>query len=308
MPELPEVQTTVNGLNKTVIGKTIARVWSDLPKKDHKKKDEIKNKTFWIFFKKNVQGATIQSAHRKGKNILIRLDNGFTILIHMKMTGHLLFGKYRVGKKEDGEEKHNWRWWGETKALQDPFNRFIHLVFTFHDGTSLAFCDARKFGKVTLIETHTEKQTHHLHKLGPDALQDNISLTTFQTQIMKRQNKALKTVLMEQEVITGIGNIYSDEMLWLSNIHPERTPKSLSKSEWKFLHGVMKPVLEKGLRFGGDSTSDYRNIYGEHGNFHHAHNAYRKTNRSCTKKNCKGIIQRKIINGRSAHFCSIHQK
>jgi formamidopyrimidine-DNA glycosylase len=226
----------------------------------------------------------------------------------MKMTGHLLYGNYRKGKKSDGEKKHEWKWWGETKALQDPFNRFIHLVFTFNDNTSLAFCDARKFGKVTLIPTQEESSTPHLAKLGPDALEDIISFSKFKTQIMKRSNKAIKTVLMEQEIITGIGNIYSDEMLWLSNIHPERTPKSLLDAEWKLLHKSMKPVLEKGIRFGGDSTSDYRNIYGEHGNFHHAHNAYRKTGTPCLKKNCKGFIQRKIINGRSGHFCSIHQK
>lgn len=307
MPELPEVQTTVNGLNETIIGKTVSSLWSDLPEKNHKKKDEIKNLSFWNNFKKKVVNQTIVSAKRRGKNILIELSNGCTILIHMKMTGHLLFGNYRKAKKSDGFPEHNWTWWGDTKHLQDPFNRFIHFVMRFSDGTVLAFCDSRKFGKVTLIEDEPAK-SKHLVKLGPDALEDTIILSEFQTQIMKRPRKAIKTVLMEQDIVTGIGNIYSDEMLWLSGIHPERKPETLSQEEWKQLHKSMKPVLHKGLKFGGDSTSDYRNIYGQHGEFHHAHNAYRLTGKTCNKKGCSGVITRQVVNGRSAHFCNVHQK
>lgn len=307
MPELPEVETTVRGLNETVIGKTIARVWSSLPQKNHKKKDEIKDETFWKNFKKKIIGTTILRATRIGKNILIHLSSGDTILVHMKMTGHLLFGNYRKANKDDGLPEHSWNFWGDTKALQDPFNRFIHFTIHFTDETTLAFCDARKFGKVTLLEGDPT-QSPHLHKIGIDALDPKLTPTIFREKILKQKRKAIKTVLMNQELIAGIGNIYSDEMLWLSDIHPERTPETLSEEEWRKLHKSMKPVLHKGLKFGGDSTSDYRNIYGEHGEFHHAHNAYRKTNTKCTKKHCKGAIERKIVNGRSAHFCNLHQK
>jgi len=307
MPELPEVQTTVNGLKETVIGKTVTSLWSDLPEKNHKKKDEIKNLSFWNNFKKKVLNKKIISAKRRGKNILIKLSNGYTILIHMKMTGHLLFGNYRKAKSSDGLPEHTWVWWGDTDHLQDPFNRFIHFVIQFSDGTSLVFCDARKFGKITLLGENP-LESPHLKNLGPDALQDNITLTQFQKQIMKHPNKAIKTVLMEQSVVTGIGNIYSDEMLWLSGIHPERKPATLTKDEWKKLYKAMLPVLQKGLEFGGDSTSDYRNIYGKHGEFHHAHNAYRLTGNMCNRRGCKGVIKRKVINGRSAHFCNLHQK
>ena len=307
MPELPEVQTTVHGLNETVIGKTITSLWSDLPEKNHKKKDEIKNLSFWNDFKKKVTDQKIISAERRGKNILVELSNNYTILIHMKMTGHLLFGKYRKGKKSDGNPEHNWSWWGDTKHLQDPFNRHIHFVANFSDGTSLAFCDSRKFGKVTLLDKMSV-ESPHLKNLGPDALNSNITLSHFRNQIMKRSRTAIKTVLMEQSLIAGIGNIYSDEMLWLSGIHPERKPETLSQYEWKKLYTSMKPVLEKGLKFGGDSTSDYRNIYGKHGEFHHAHNAYRLTGTVCNRRGCTGVIQRKVVNGRSAHFCNLHQK
>ena len=101
MPELPEVQTTVNGLNATVRGLTIVEAWSSLPSKSHKKKDEIKNLTFWNRFKKEITGKKILQAERKGKNVLIHLAESKTVLIHMKMTGHLMYGKYRAGKKSD---------------------------------------------------------------------------------------------------------------------------------------------------------------------------------------------------------------
>lgn len=306
MPELPEVQTTVNGLKETVIGKTVARVWSNLPQKNHPKKDEIKNESFWKHFKKKVVGTQITHAQRIGKNILIHLSSDDTILIHMKMTGHLLFGNYRKGKPSDGEIHHVWNWWADTKPLQDPFNRFIHFTIHFTDETTLAFCDARKFGKVTLVHNDPKKSSH-LNTLGIDALDENLNQSLFKERLLRQKHKAIKTTLMNQTLIAGIGNIYSDEMLWLAHIHPERTPETLSTQEWARLYTSMKPVLHKGLRFGGDSTSDYRNIYGEHGEFHHSHNAYRLTGKKCTKKNCTGTIQRLVINARSAHFCNVHQ-
>jgi formamidopyrimidine-DNA glycosylase len=308
MPELPEVQTTVQGLHETVIGKTITSLWSDLPTKNHVRKNEIKNLAFWNDFQKKVHGATIVSVERRGKNILIHLGNSYTLLIHMKMTGHLMVGNYRPGRKTDGKTEHDWKWWGDTEHLQDPFNRFIHFVATFSDGTSLAFCDARKFGTVTVVPTKNIHESSHLKNLGPDAVMDTITLELFISRLMKRSKKAIKTVLLDQTLITGIGNIYSDEMLWLAGIHPKRTPQSLSHTEWKKLWQSMRPVLEQGINFGGDSTSDYRNVFGKAGEFHHAHNAYRKTGKPCTKKSCKGKIERIVQDGRSAHFCNIHQQ
>jgi formamidopyrimidine-DNA glycosylase len=307
MPELPEVQTTVDGLNETVIGKQIKSLWSDYQKKDHSRKEEIKNLDFWNHFKRKTVGKKILNSKRRGKNILIYLSNETTILVHMKMTGHLLFGNYRPGKKTDGQELHSWKWWGDTNPLQDPFNRFIHFAIHFEDGSSLAFCDSRKFGKVTLLEKGSREETN-LMKLGPDAVDDKISLKLFTSQLMKQSGRAIKTVLMDQNIITGIGNIYSDEILWLSGINPRRRAATLTTEEFKLMHKSMRPVLMKGLKLGGDSTSDYRNIYGEHGEFHHSHNAYRLTGKACSKKNCRGEILREVINGRSGHFCSSHQK
>jgi formamidopyrimidine-DNA glycosylase len=113
---------------------------------------------------------------------------------------------------------------------------------------------------------------------------------------------------MDQTLVVGIGNIYSDEMLWMANIHPESKSVNIPNKELKLLCESMKEVLNKGIDFGGDSMSDYRDVDGNRGRFQNHHNVYQKKGEKCGKKGCKGVIIRKVINGRSAHFCDTHQK
>ncbi|MDD5720981.1 MAG: DNA-formamidopyrimidine glycosylase [Candidatus Pacebacteria bacterium] len=301
MPELPEVETTTRGLKKTVLGLVIKDVWTDLATKDKRKRDSVANPKFFRNFKKEVLNKKIISAERRAKNILINLSEGKTILVHMKMTGYLFYGK-------------------------DPKIKFAHVVFTLsnprHGGTSkhyLIFSDMRKFGKITLLDTNVAHDpegkitsygagSKHLNNIGPEPLEKQFTITNFELQIFKKQNGKIKTVLMDQRIIAGIGNIYSDEILWRAGVHPERKVSTLKKPEIKLIFKAIKETLAKGIDFGGDSMSDYKNIYGLPGKFQLHHEAYRRTGEKCRKKGCKGTIIRKIINGRSAHFCSVHQK
>lgn len=308
MPELPEVQTTVNGLNKTVRGLKITDAWSSLPRKKHPRKDEIKSATFWESFKKDIIGRKIIGAERRGKNILIELSGSKTLLIHMKMTGHLLYGKYREGKAADGLEPHTWPWWPEDENLRDPYSRFIRFIIFFSNGKHLAFSDARKFGKVTVGDTDELLKSRHLKDLGIDALDPKMAYKIFKERILKRPLGRIKNVLMDQTLIAGIGNIYSDEMLWLTGIHPEERAKNIPEAKMKKLYESMKPLLRKGIDFGGDSTSDYRNIYGQKGAFQGKHNVYQMKGKPCRKPKCPGVIMRLVVGGRSAHFCPVHQK
>ncbi|MEI6843209.1 MAG: DNA-formamidopyrimidine glycosylase [bacterium] len=300
MPELPEVTTTITGLNTVLPSLTITDVWSDyFVNAKSNRTDNIKNETFFKKFKKEIISEKINNTERRGKNILIHLTHGKTILIHMKMTGHLLYGTYEFKHKQ---------WTAiEPEELKDPFNRFIHLTFSLSNGKHLAFSDTRKFAKVTLFETNKRDTVIDLVGLGPEPL-DNLSLQTFISQISKKPNGKIKTVLMDQSIIAGIGNIYSDEILWQAGIHPERTPKTLSGVEFKKMFSATKEILTKSIAMGGDSMSDYRNIFGQRGTFQNSHKVYRCTKQKCLKKGCDGIVMRKIIGGRSAHFCSIHQK
>jgi len=316
MPELPEVTTTVNGLQKVLPGLRIVDVWTDLAKKNPIKQFEntIKSEKFFKEFKKKIIGQKVINVERRAKNILINISGGNTILIHLKMTGHLLFGEYT--KQVIKNEKliiNNWipKYKG---PLNDPYNRFIHVVFSFsnpHRGEAgvkhLAFCDSRKFGKVTILKTD-DLENLHFKDTGPEPLEKSFTLEKFKTRLLRKPNWKIKTVLMDQSVIAGIGNIYSDEMLWLSDIHPESTPLNIPTVNFSKLYISMKKVLLKGIDFGGDSMSDYRNIHGERGNFQNEHNVYKKKNTKCSKRGCNGVIMRKVINGRSAHFCNVHQK
>ncbi|MFA6300895.1 MAG: DNA-formamidopyrimidine glycosylase [Candidatus Paceibacterota bacterium] len=293
MPELPEVETTKRGLERNVLGLTIKEVWTDLSTKDKRKKDTVANPKYFRIFKKEVSNKKILSVERRAKNILINLSppsqklggasRQKTILIHLKMTGYLFYGKNLKIK-------------------------FAHVIFSLSNKNYLVFSDMRKFGKITLLDTKVAHDSKHLNNIGPEPLDKKFTLEKFKEQLRKKLNSKIKTVLMDQSIIAGIGNIYSDEILWRAGVHPERMVKKIKEKELKLILKAIKETLTKGIKFGGDSMSDYKNIYGLPGKFQLHHEAYRRTGKKCRKRGCKGIIRRKIINGRSAHFCSVHQK
>lgn len=310
MPELPEVTTTVNGLNEVLPRLTIKDVWSDyFLRTKSKRTDNIKNKKYFQNFKKELVGEKFINAERRGKNVLIHLTSGKTVLIHMKMTGHLLYGKYkRIDVRSKKKEARISTWVPvENDLLKDSFNRFIHLIFTLSNGKHLAFSDMRKFAKVIMFETDKKYSHVDLVGLGPEPL-DGLSKETLKKQLLRKPDWDIKTTLMDQTILAGIGNIYSDEILWTAGVHPERKPESLSEKEVSLIWKYIIKILKQSIKMGGDSMSDYRNLYGEKGNFQNAHKVYRRTKEKCLKKGCIGIIMRKIIGGRSSHFCDTHQK
>lgn len=307
MPELPEVQTTVDGINRTVKSLTINEVWSDLPRKNINRpdyKETIKYLPFFKDFQKKVTGKKILSTERRAKNILINISGGHTILIHMKMTGHIMYGKYAYDRKKNvwtpaKDEKND--------ALRDPFNKFLHVVFTFTNGKQLVLSDMRKFAKITLLSTKEAHTSKHLDGLGPEPLAKDFTWAHFKERIHKKPSGKIKSVLMDQTVVAGVGNIYSDEALWLSGINPVSIVSKIPETKLKELFKAIIAVLKKGIDFGGDSTSDYRQIDGKPGKFSGQHNAYRLTGGSCKKKGCSGVILRRVVGGRSAHYCRKHQ-
>ncbi len=282
MPELPEVQTTVNGLNKTVRGRKIADVWTSYKSPFYKDKEEIKNPKFFAKFKKKVIGQKILKAQRRAKNILIHLSNHETILVHMKMTGHFVYDR--------------------------PLTTFVRLDFKLDNGKHLALSDMRKFAKVTLVKTSELEKSLHLEHLGQEPLEKNFQFTIFNLQIQKKPRSKIKQVLMDQTLISGIGNIYSDEILWRAGVHPLSHPEKIPDKNLRAIFKATKETLRKGIDFGGDSMSDYRNIKGEKGQFQDYHRAYQKHKTKCLKRGCSGVLEKMRIGGRSAHFCPVHQK
>jgi formamidopyrimidine-DNA glycosylase len=158
-----------------------------------------------------------------------------------------------------------------------------------------------------LIETKTLHTSEHLKDTGPEPLEKTFEFTDFTARLALKPRGKIKQVLMDPKIIAGIGNIYSDEILWACRVHPLSIVSKIPRAQLNVMFRSMKEVLTKGIDFGGDSTSDYRNPLGEHGTFHYHHKAYRETGKPCPKTGCRGTIEKIRMNGRHAHFCPIHQ-
>jgi formamidopyrimidine-DNA glycosylase len=305
MPELPEVETTVRSLNNKVKGLRITKVWSSYNSSFHKGKNNIKDVPYFKLFREKVTGQKILGAERRAKNILIDISGGATILIHMKMTGHFLYGDF-VSEKNGIHE--TWKPKQKTGPLSDPMNAYIRMVFSLSNGKQLAFSDLRKFAKIYFFETKEKQISSDLKHLGPDPLDAKFNLNDFKKRLLTKPLGKIKQVLMDQEIISGIGNIYSDEILWASGIHPLSAPSKIPNDLLAKAYNSMKKILEKAIQTGGDSMSDFRRLDGTPGGFQNFHKAYRLTGLPCQKKGCRGKIERIKVGSRSSHFCPVHQK
>jgi formamidopyrimidine-DNA glycosylase len=289
MPELPEVTTMVNDLKKSVLKRTLVDVWTDAEKLIKKPKD-------FNQFKKQILKEKIINIKRRGKVILIELAGEKTFFVHPKMTGHFLVGKWE--KTKDG--------WKSVKKgpMEDPMNRFIHLMFWLDNGSMLAFSDLRKFGRLELWDNKSLREAKIISELGIDALE--LEFGQFKEIIKKSKSKKIKQILMDQNLIAGIGNIYADEILFESKVLPFRPANSLKEKELEKIHKAIKIILISAIKLSGSSISDYRRPDGEKGDYQSVSKVYGKTGDKCPR--CNGIIQRKKISGRSAHFCPNCQK
>ncbi len=289
MPELPEVETTINLLKKQIIGRKIIDLWTDTKKL-------IKRPCF-SDFKKNILNKKITDIQRKGKNILIFLNKDYILLIHQKLTGHLLYGIWQKNSQ-------NWIPDKKYKDLADPYNRFIHLILFLDNGKMLALSDLRKFAKIVL-DKKENVLTEELSDLAIDPLDKKFTFDYLKN-ILKNTKKPIKTALMDQTKISGIGNIYSDEALWLAKISPLRKANSLTDKEIKALYQAIKDILKKAIKLQGASIIDYRKPDGSKGKVDNILKVYRKTGQKCPR--CQGVVKRVVVNGRSAHYCPKCQK
>jgi len=291
MPELPEVETTVNNLKKKILSRTFIDVWTNFGKMIEKPRN-------FKEFKKELKGKKIKKIWRRGKNIIFELSQRYSLLMHQKMTGHLLYGKW---------EQRKGQWIPQTKgALEDRENDYIHLMFFLDNKKMLAFCDLRKFGKAELWKTEELKNSKELRRLGAEPLDKNFTFRKFKEIILKKKKGKIKQVLMNQEVIAGIGNIYSDEILWEAKVSPFKDISKLNPVELKKIYQAIRKILAKAIKLKGSSVSDFRDAQGEKGKFDKMLKIYRKEGQKCPR--CGAIIQKAKINGRTAHFCPRCQK
>lgn len=289
MPELPEVETTVRGLQIKVLGRTFIDVWTDVPK-------IIKRPKNFNQFKKIIISKKIRQIRRRGKNIIFILSDGFSLLIHQKLTGHLLLSRWSFKRG---------RWLAIKKPLSEKVNSYIHLMFTFDNGLMMALSDLRKFAKVELWNTEELNAAPEINELGPEPFDKALTFQRFCDIISCKRGK-IKQILTDQKVIAGIGNIYSDEILFEAKIHPFREAFQLSQGDIKRIYTAMKKILVKAIRLRGESFSDFRDTSGEKGYFDKARKVYRREGESCLR--CGAKIKRVKIGGRSVHYCPKCQK
>jgi formamidopyrimidine-DNA glycosylase len=289
MPELPEVETTVRQLSKKVQNRAFLDVWTDFKKM-------IKKPKSFEQFKKEIIGRKIQRVWRRGKNILFELSQGKTLLIHQKLTGHLLLGRW---------QKKNNSWLPPAGPLTEKINTYLHLLFILDNRQMLALSDLRKFAKVELWDSRELMDSKEMKELGPEPLAKNFTFLKFK-EVLKKKKGRIKQILMDQQVLAGIGNIYSDEILWRAKIHPFKRTERLSERELRKIYQEMKKVLTLAIKLCGESISDYRTPSGQPGFFDRARKVYQREEEKCSR--CGTKIQRKKISGRSAHFCPNCQK
>jgi len=290
MPELPEVETITKDLNQKVLNRTFIDVWTDT-KKIIKKPKSFKD------FKREIKGKKIKKIWRRGKNIIFELSKNYSLLIHQKLTGHLLYGKWN---------KKNGMWEPESNNfLKDKINTYLHLVFFLDNKKMLALSDLRKFAKVELWETEDLKKSKQLNELGPEPLEKGFTFFKFK-EILKNKKGKIKQLLMDQKIIAGIGNIYSDEILWRSKIHPLKDVSKLNEEELKKIYQNIKKVLKKAIQLRGESFSDFRDLEGKKGFFDKERKVYQREGENCFQ--CQTKIRRIKMGGRSAYFCPFCQK
>lgn len=278
MPELPEVETIKLGLQKYLIGHKILDV-------------EIKAPKIFQGDKKNIVGGKVIDVLRAGKGLIIELDNGYILAIHLKLTGQIIYKDEKVSEVSN------------VRVGTLP-NKFTRIIFKLDKAANLFYNDIRKFGWMKIVKKEDLKNLPFFKEMGPDPFKD-LTLGLLKT-ITSKTNLPIKLLLMDQKKIGGVGNIYANEALFEAKIDPRRKAKSLNDSEIKKLYNAILKVLKKGIKYGGASDVNFVNAIGKDGKYQEHFLVYRRKGGKCFS--CKGVVEKITLGGRGTYFCSICQK
>ena len=274
MPELPEVETIRRDLEREVAGKKIKGIevhgLRSIRRHGTKKK-----------FIDALDGRKINSVGRKGKYLQLKLDDGKVLVIHLGMSGQLL----------------------RAKSAREKMPKHTHVVIVFTQGGQLRYVDPRTFGELFVAAPEDiDKEVPELAHLGIDPLEDAMSWAVFGRMLQAKRTK-LKPLLMDQKFVAGIGNIYSDEILWTAGLRHDRASDSLTSQEVRRLYRAMVETLQDAVKYRGSSIADeqYVDLFGEIGQYQTHHNVYGREGQACSR--CRSTIERIKIGNRSSFFC-----
>ncbi len=289
MPELPEVETVKRGLSQFLPGKKIVGVTHDWPKSFPNAEADVK---------KFLIGAKVKEVKRRAKVLIIDLDNAYSLVIHLKMTGQLVFRKnddsLRFGAGHPNDSL--------IGKLPDKSTR---VTFGLGD-SKLFFNDQRKFGWVRLLPTVEVPNIDFMKRVGPEPLDAKFTAKQFRERIKKRMNTSIKAALLDQSVIAGVGNIYADESLWGAKIYPGKQVKNLNTSKLNTLFEQLQYVLNLAIEKGGSTDRNYVNAEGKRGSYMDFARVFRLDGQPCPR--CGTTIKKTRVVGRGTHFCPKCQK
>ncbi|MCB1366277.1 MAG: bifunctional DNA-formamidopyrimidine glycosylase/DNA-(apurinic or apyrimidinic site) lyase [Rhodobacteraceae bacterium] len=280
MPELPEVETVRRGLLGAMEGKLIARAET--------RREGLR----WPFpdrMAERLSGRRVIALRRRAKYILADLDSGETLLVHLGMSGRMLIGEARAAP-------------GEFHHAHPAPEKHDHVIFDMEGGARVTFNDARRFGMMDLCATDAVETHPLLAKLGPEPLGNAFS-EPYLADALKSRNTPVKSALLDQHLVAGLGNIYVCEALWRAGISPVRKASALSRQRAAALVPVIRAVLGEAIESGGSSLQDYRQADGELGYFQHKFAVYDREGETCKTHGCGGEIHRITQAGRSTYYC-----
>ncbi|MGM0652741.1 MAG: DNA-formamidopyrimidine glycosylase [Bacillota bacterium] len=273
LPELPEVETIRQELEPLIRGKTFAEPILHMPSTIAYPSPEE--------FSVGLEGRTATALTRRGKYLFINLDQNI-LTVHLRMTGNLLFSKTGLPAED----------------------RFLRVTLPFTDGTALHYLDMRRFGRLWLTANRQELETFVLKNVGPDILNE-VNLEEFIELLGKRQKAKLKALLLDQNFVAGLGNIYTDECLYRCGLHPERAAGTLDRDKGEELYKAIQDVLADGIKYGGTTFRDYRSASGALGQFQQKLEVYGRKDDICP---CGTPIKKKVVAGRGTYYCPRCQK
>lgn len=288
MPELPEVETVRLGLQALLPDKEVAKVTHDWPKGFPNSPADVRH--FLV-------GAHITQVRRRAKVLLIDLSTDYTLVIHLKMTGQLVF-RSSTAAFGAGHPNHS--------LVGDLPDKSTRVTLHFTDGSNLFFNDQRKFGWVRLIPTAEVANLDFFQKVGPEPLATDFMANDFTARLLRRKNSGVKAVLLDQTVVAGIGNIYADESLWAAKIHPESKVRDIPERQLRDLYDGLIKVLRLAIEKGGSTDRNYVDAHGKQGSYLSFAKVFRREGKPCPR--CGTSIIKMRVAGRGTHICPYCQK
>ena len=301
MPELPEVETIRVGLARLLPGLMVKDVWHDWAKSFPNPPADVA---------KFLLRAKVEHVRRRAKVLIIELSSGYSLIVHLKMTGQLVFvGKANRLTAKSSQLKAEEKFGGghpSDSLINNLPDKSTRVIIKFISGAELFFNDQRKFGWMRLLPTNQIPQIDFFKKLGPEPLEQDFTATDFIKCLSRRRGSGIKAVLLDQTVLAGVGNVYADESLFAARIHPTIVVKDVSRTELVTLYNELRTVLNLSIKKGGSTDRNYVNAEGKKGSYISFAQVFRREGQPCLR--CGITIIKIRVAGRGTHICPRCQK